>query len=88
MKTLAEAENPNVRVRIFGVDREKRDPNGLAEAYRIERVPTFMILRGGQELGRMVETPAVTFAQDLLRLLEEGGTIRGAPACDSTSVSG
>jgi thiol-disulfide isomerase/thioredoxin len=88
MKTLAEAENPNVRIRIFGVDREKRDPNGLAEAYRIERVPTFMILRGGQELGRMVETPAVTFAEDLLRLLDEGATMEGASSCDAASVSG
>jgi thiol-disulfide isomerase/thioredoxin len=87
MKALAEARNPNIRIRVIGVDRDKRDPGGLAEAYRIERVPTFVVLRGGEELGRMVETPAATFVEDLLRLLEEGGTIQGAPACDSTSVS-
>ncbi len=88
MKTLAEAENPNIRVRIFGVDREKRDPNGLAATYRIERVPTFVILSEGQELGRMVETPAVTFAQDLLQLLDGDATLQGAPSCDGASVSG
>ena len=87
MKTLAEAENPNIRVRIFGVDREKRDPNGLAATYRIERVPTFVILSEGQELGRMVETPAETFAGDLLRLLGGEVTEPGGPSCEGASAS-
>ncbi len=42
-----------------GVDRTKKDAGGLTEKWGITRVPTFVFLRNGQEIGRFVEkTPA------------------------------
>jgi thiol-disulfide isomerase/thioredoxin len=44
---------------MVGVDRTKKDAEGLTGTWGITRVPTFVFLRNGQELGRVVErTPA------------------------------
>lgn len=40
---------------MVGVDRTKKDSEGLTEKWGITRVPTFVFFRGGQELGRVVE---------------------------------
>ena len=41
---------------MVGVDRTKKDAEGLTEKWGITRVPTFVFLRNGQELGRVVES--------------------------------
>lgn len=33
---------------LYGLDRKKKSPGGLEEKYSIERVPTFIFLRGGR----------------------------------------
>jgi len=43
------------RITILGVDRSKKTVHHLAEAFNITRVPTFIILKNGQEVGRVVE---------------------------------
>jgi hypothetical protein len=39
---------------MVGVDRTKKDAEGLTEKWGITRVPTFVFLRNGQEVGRVV----------------------------------
>lgn len=55
LRAAEEADNPHLRIRFYGLDRSKRDEAGLAERHRISRVPTFVILEDGKELGRIVE---------------------------------
>ena len=43
------------RVTLLGVDRSKKTINHLAEAFNVTRVPTFIVLKNGQEIGRVVE---------------------------------
>jgi thiol-disulfide isomerase/thioredoxin len=43
---------------MVGVDRTKKDSEGLTEKWGITRVPTFVFLRKGQEIGRFVERAA------------------------------
>ena len=51
----------------------KQSP-GRPEAKRyIHRTPTIVLLREGREIGRIVETPAVTLEADLLAILEGRG---------------
>jgi len=59
---------------MVGVDRTKKDREGLTDQYGITRVPTFVFLRDGKEIGRVVErTPAgTTFEAEVARIL--GGT--------------
>ncbi len=71
MAVYQAAHNPNIQVEIIGITRDKEDPEGLAAKYHIERVPTFVILKNGKEIGRLVEFPKKTFAQDLIELLTQ-----------------
>jgi hypothetical protein len=59
--------------RFIGVDRDKKDPDGLTFSQDIEWVPTFIVLWKGVEMGRIVETPKVSVEADLLAILEQPG---------------
>ncbi len=42
-------------VTLVGVDYSKKAIGNLAEAFNIQRVPTFIVLKDGKEVGRVVE---------------------------------
>ncbi len=67
---IDEIQNPAFSYELFGLDRSKRDKEGRAEKYHIERVPTFIFLKNGMEIGRIVETPKVDLETDWANLLE------------------
>ncbi len=46
---------PDNRVTMFGVNREKKSLESIAEAFGVTNVPTIIILKNGKELGRVVE---------------------------------
>lgn len=56
-------------VRMYGLDRNMKSPGGDESSYDIERVPTFIFLKQGQEIGRIVETPKVSMEGDMLSIL-------------------
>lgn len=56
---------------IYGVDRQKTEPTSTAKKYKIERVPTLIILENGKEIGRIVEFPILSWEDDLLTILTE-----------------
>ena len=60
---------PPEKLRMIGVDREKRSPGGEAAPYNIELVPTFVFLRDGKEIGRIVEAPLATLEKDMLGII-------------------
>jgi len=76
LKALDAAQNPNLEVELYGVDRRKNDPHHSSEKYRAERVPTFILFSGGKEIGRMIERPQKSFPEDFLELVKaaESGT--------------
>jgi thiol-disulfide isomerase/thioredoxin len=57
------------QVRYIAVDRDKKDPEGQAEKSGIRYVPTFIVVRGGREVGRIVESSPNGVESDLLALL-------------------
>lgn len=61
------------------VDRSKDAPDGLLDGADIEYVPTFIVLRDGREVGRIVESAPGGIESDLLSLLrgERTGVITG-----------
>jgi len=87
-KILAEADNPNLELTMFAVGRAS-DPKAravlaeigfdesLRETYNVELVPTFIFRREGEELGRIVETPAGTLERDAAGIL--GSTLGEVP---------
>jgi hypothetical protein len=43
------------RITLLGVDHSKKTINHLSEAFNVTRVPTFIVLKNGREIGRVVE---------------------------------
>lgn len=72
IKIYERAANPNLSLTIYGVDRRKKDPDGMAEKYSVARVPTTVVLRDGRELGRIVAYPRKSVERDLLDIVEGG----------------
>lgn len=74
LRIAEEAGIPPERIRLYNLDRTKTSPDGLTARWEIERVPTFIVLRGGREIGRIVERPRSTLEGDLLMILAAPGT--------------
>lgn len=69
IKILDQAEFDRSKLRIINVDREKKSPNKETKDLNIELVPTFIVKKDNQELGRIIEFPIVTLESDLLNIL-------------------
>lgn len=53
---LADAAGfPESRITLLGVDRSKKTIQNLSEAFNITNVPTFILMKNGKEIGRIVE---------------------------------
>jgi thiol-disulfide isomerase/thioredoxin len=59
----------NFQIRYIGVDHAKKEPAGLVKEYNVLYLPTFIVRRGGHEVGRIVETAPHGIERDLLALL-------------------
>lgn len=70
-KILQQSTYPMKKVTLIGVDRDKKDLKGYSEQYHIERVPTFIFLKNGNEIGRIVENPVKTLEQDWAEILTQ-----------------
>lgn len=67
------------KLRLIGLDRAKKSPGGEEAEYGIERVPTFVILRDGEEIGRIVEAPLASLEKDMLGIIDPDAG-KGDPA--------
>ena len=68
-KVLDLADTPLLRAEYFGVPeaRDKRAP--YERGRKIDRLPTFVVLVDGREVGLIVETPQKSVEEDLARIL-------------------
>ena len=69
LRALDAADNKNLKLALYGVDRARQEGLGMSEKFNIQRVPTTIVLRDGTELGRIVEHPKKSSEEDLLRIL-------------------
>ena len=54
--SLADASGfSNDRITLIGVDRSKKTLHHLTEAFGVTNVPTFIVMKNGREVGRVVE---------------------------------
>jgi thiol-disulfide isomerase/thioredoxin len=68
-KLFENARKNSEQIELMGVDREKREPSGIAEQFLIEKVPTLVILKNNSELGRIVEFPTTSWEEDIFKIL-------------------
>lgn len=67
MKILDAVGFPENNIRIFGVDRDKKQPDYITGRYKITNVPTFIVIDyEGNETGRITETPVKSLEEDLV----------------------
>jgi len=69
LRVLDAAGNKDLRLALYGVDREKREALGMSETFGIRNVPSVVVLRDGIERGRIVERPRRSMEEDLLEIL-------------------
>lgn len=69
IRIMEEVNNPNIKVTFIGVDRKKQDPEGLAAQYEFTRIPTFIVMQKGEEVGRIIERPETSLEIDLAKIL-------------------
>jgi hypothetical protein len=62
---------PMSKVKLLAVDRTKKDAEGQTEKWNVTRVPTFIFLRAGREVGRVVERPTTTLEQDIANIVKK-----------------
>ena len=70
-KIMALAKIPAENIELYGVDRSKESGDGIREKYNIVSVPTFILISGGKEIGRIVEYPKNSLELDMVDLLRK-----------------
>lgn len=68
-KILDELDYKSNTVRLITVSEEKTTPEGLEQGKEITNVPTFLLIKDGQELGRIVEYPLESLEKDMAKIL-------------------
>ncbi len=57
------------KLQVVAVDNQKQTPDQAEKIWKIEYVPTIILLKEGKEIGRIVETPQETLEKDLSKIL-------------------
>lgn len=70
-KTLNEASYSTSQITLIGVDRAKTAKHNEHEQYNIKFVPTIILLKDGEETGRIVETVQKSIEADLAAIIEK-----------------
>ena len=66
---LDEVGYSSEHVELIAINRSKEVPSQFGSGLNIHHVPTFIIMRGDRELGRIIETPVVSLERDMLTIL-------------------
>lgn len=69
-KILDEVDYESNTVKIITVSEDKAEPAELVKNKNITNVPTFIFMKDGRELGRIVEYPLESLENDMVKILE------------------
>ncbi len=69
---IVESTHPPIRIVEFhALDRNKKSDSDLPEKYNITNVPTFVFLKNGKEIGRIVEKPQNSLEEDIVEIFQK-----------------
>lgn len=71
IKILDQIEFPYEKLNMNALDSKKNSPDFNAKAKNIIRIPTAIVYKNNQEIGRIVETPKKTLEKDFLKILSK-----------------
>lgn len=70
IKIIDALEAEHLTVHYFTVERsDKQDTPYFVPDLKVERVPTFIFFRNGEEIGRIIENPVKSMIEDFLAIL-------------------
>lgn len=69
-RVLTDTGYPLEQLQIFALDRDKKGRNGEEKQYNITNVPTVIVLRDGNEKGRITEIVKKNVESDLLEIMK------------------
>ncbi len=72
LSTLDRANNPNFHLHLVGTDENMSEPADWIMEWALDYTPTYIVLQGDTELGRIEEEPLVSMEADLLEIIERG----------------
>lgn len=64
LKSIAKAANPNLTVELIGIGPDFTTPMEVVQGQNITNIPTVIVRKGENEIGRFVETPAGATVED------------------------
>lgn len=70
-KTLMQTAYPMAQLQMYGVDRVKEAKYVEHKLYHVERVPTIIVIKNHNEIGRIVETPVGSIEQNLAAIVKK-----------------
>jgi thiol-disulfide isomerase/thioredoxin len=62
------------KVTMVAVDRSKKDAEGLTDKHQVQRVPTFVFIKNGQEIGRVTEKPVSTLEGEIAAIVAKSSS--------------
>lgn len=71
VKTLSQTTLKKMDVNYIGVDAEKKFPDSFLKLYNIKYIPTVVILRGNEEVGRIEDAPSQPIEIELVEILKK-----------------
>ena len=66
---IIDSLNIEISINFYALDANKSCPNINSSEFGIERIPTFIFYKLGQEIGRIIETPKQTLEHDFLEII-------------------
>ena len=68
LKLLQQANVATDNLQLQAVNRQKQHPQQLHSYYNLKYTPTIIVLQNGKELGRIIERPQQSLAEDLAKI--------------------
>ena len=68
LKLLQQVNIATDNLQLQAVNRQKQHPQQLHSHYNLKYTPTIIVLQNGKELGRIIERPQQSLAEDLAKI--------------------
>jgi len=73
-RVMMASSYPMSRIKLYGLDRQLKGEGGAEETYGVNKVPSFILLRNGKEIGRITDHVQRSMEADIVSILQHAFT--------------
>ncbi len=70
LSVILALKEEGIDIEIIEVNRAKVDSFGKAEEFNVRAIPSFIFLRDGEEIGRIIERPKENMEEDIIKIVK------------------